>query len=149
YLIEIQPKNTASFKKKTSENYQNALLELYKKIRPGEPLAVDSAESLITSMFFDPRRYDLAKVGRYKFNKKLMLRNRIAGHVLAEDAVSPITGEVIAEAGTKLTREMADGIQNAAITYVWIDRPEEERKVKVLSNMMVDLQSIVDIDPKE
>ena len=110
---------------------------------------MDSAESLITSMFFDPRRYDLAKVGRYKFNKKLMLRNRIAGHVLAEDAVSPITGEVIAEAGTKLTREMADAIQNAAIPYVWIDKPEEERKVKVLSNMMVDLKSIVDIDPGE
>ena len=130
-------------------NYQEGLLELYKKIRPGEPLAVDSAESLITSMFFDPRRYDLAKVGRYKFNKKLMLRNRIAGHVLAEDVVSPITGEIMAEAGTKLTRELADAIQNAAVPYVWIDKPEEERKVKVLSNMMVDLQSIVDIDPQE
>ncbi len=148
-LFGEEPKILASFEKDAATNYQEGLLELYKKIRPGEPLAVDSAESLITSMFFDPRRYDLAKVGRYKFNKKLMLRNRIAGHVLAEDAVSPITGEVIAEAGTKLTREMADGIQNAAIPYVWIDRPEEERKVKVLSNMMVDLQSIVDIDPKE
>ena len=148
-LFGEEPKILASFEKDAATNYQEGLLELYKKIRPGEPLAVDSAESLITSMFFDPRRYDLAKVGRYKFNKKLMLRNRIAGHVLAEDAVSPITGEVIAEAGTKLTREMADDIQNAAIPYVWIDRPEEERKVKVLSNMMVDLQSIVDIDPKE
>ena len=116
-------------------------LELYKKIRPGEPLAVDSAESLITSMFFDPRRYDLAKVGRYKFNKKLLLKNRISGHVLAEDAVSPITGEVIAEAGTKVTREIADRIQNGAVPYVWIDRPEEERNVKVLSNMMVDLKA--------
>ena len=151
-IIELfgeEPKILASFEKDAATNYQEGLLELYKKIRPGEPLAVDSAESLITSMFFDPRRYDLAKVGRYKFNKKLMLRNRIAGHVLAEDAVSPITGEVIAEAGTKLTREMADAIQNAAIPYVWIDKPEEERKVKVLSNMMVDLQSIVDIDPQE
>ena len=151
-IIELfgeEPKILASFEKDAATNYQEGLLELYKKIRPGEPLAVDSAESLITSMFFDPRRYDLAKVGRYKFNKKLMLRNRIAGHVLAEDAVSPITGEVIAEAGTKLTRETADAIQNAAIPYVWIDKPEEERKVKVLSNMMVDLQSIVDIDPQE
>ena len=151
-IIELfgeEPKILASFEKDAATNYQEGLLELYKKIRPGEPLAVDSAESLITSMFFDPRRYDLAKVGRYKFNKKLMLRNRIAGHVLAEDAVSPITGEVIAEAGTKLTREMADAIQNAAIPYVWIDKPEEERKVKALSNMMVDLQSIVDIDPQE
>ncbi len=148
-LFGEEPKIMASFEKDAATNYQEGLLELYKKIRPGEPLAVDSAESLITSMFFDPRRYDLAKVGRYKFNKKLMLRNRIAGHVLAEDAVSPITGEVIAEAGTKLTREMADAIQNAAIPYVWIDRPEEERKVKVLSNMMVDLKSIVDIDPGE
>ena len=148
-LFGEEPKIMASFEKDAATNYQEGLLELYKKIRPGEPLAVDSAESLITSMFFDPRRYDLAKVGRYKFNKKLMLRNRIAGHVLAEDAVSPITGEVIAEAGTKLTREMADAIQNAAIPYVWIDKPEEERKVKVLSNMMVDLKSIVDIDPGE
>ena len=151
-IIELfgeEPKILASFEKDAATNYQEGLLELYKKIRPGEPLAVDSAESLITSMFFDPRRYDLAKVGRYKFNKKLMLRNRIAGHVLAEDAVSPITGEVIAETGTKLTREMADAIQNAAIPYVWIDKPEEERKVKVLSNMMVDLRSIVDIDPQE
>ena len=100
-------------------------------------------------MFFDPRRYDLAKVGRYKFNKKLLLKNRISGHVLAEDAVSPITGEVIAEAGTKVTREIADRIQNGAVPYVWIDRPEEERNVKVLSNMMVDLKEVVDIDPEE
>ena len=139
----------ASFEKDAATNYQEGLLELYKKIRPGEPLAVDSAESLITSMFFDPRRYDLAKVGRYKFNKKLLLKNRISGHVLAEDAVSPITGEVIAEAGTKVTREIADRIQNGAVPYVWIDRPEEERNVKVLSNMMVDLKEVVDIDPEE
>ena len=148
-LFGEEPKILASLTKDTAENYQEGLLELYKKIRPGEPLAVDSAESLITSMFFDPRRYDLAKVGRYKFNKKLALKNRITGQVLAEDAVSPITGEVIAEAGTKITRELADQIQNAAIPYVWIERPEEERNIKVLSNMMVDLAAIVDIDPKE
>ena len=151
-IIELfgeEPKILASFEKDAATNYQEGLLELYKKIRPGEPLAVDSAESLITSMFFDPRRYDLAKVGRYKFNKKLLLKNRISGHVLAEDAVSPITGEVIAEAGTKVTREIADRIQNGAVPYVWIDRPEEERNVKVLSNMMVDLKEVVDIDPEE
>ncbi len=144
-----EPKILASFEKDPATNYQEGLLELYKKIRPGEPLAVDSAESLITSMFFDPRRYDLAKVGRYKFNKKLMLRNRINGEVLAEDVVSPLTGEVIAEAGTTVTRELADEIQNAAVPSVLIDKPEYDRKVKVLSSMMVDLQSIVDIDPKE
>ena len=132
-----------------ASNYQEGLLELYKKIRPGEPLAVDSAESLITSMFFDPRRYDLAKVGRYKFNKKLALKNRITGQILAEEAVSPLTGEVIAERGTKITRELADQIQNSAVPAVWIERPDEERPIKVLSNMMVDLDAVVDIDPKE
>ena len=148
-LFGEEPKIMASFEKDAATNYQEGLLELYKKIRPGEPLAVDSAESLITSMFFDPRRYDLAKVGRYKFNKKLMFRNRIAGHVLAEDVVSPLTGEVLAEAGTKVTRELADTIQYAAVPFVWIQRPDEERNIKVLSNMMVDLQSVVDIDPRE
>ncbi len=148
-LFGEEPKIMASFEKDAATNYQEGLLELYKKIRPGEPLAVDSAESLITSMFFDPRRYDLAKVGRYKFNKKLMFRNRIAGHVLAEDVVSPLTGEVLAEAGTKVTRELADTIQYAAVPFVWIQRPDEERNIKVLSNMMVDLRSVVDIDPRE
>ena len=148
-LFGEEPKILASFSKDIAENYQEGLLELYKKIRPGEPLAVDSAESLITSMFFDARRYDLAKVGRYKFNKKLLLRNRINGRVLAEDVVSPLTGEVIAEKGTEVDRELADTIQNAAVPYVWIAREEGERNIKVLSNMMVNLQSIVDIDPKE
>ena len=148
-LFGEEPKILASFEKDAATNYQEGLLELYKKIRPGEPLAVDSAESLITSMFFDPRRYDLAKVGRYKFNKKLALKNRITGQVLAEDVASAITGEVIAEAGTKITREIAETIQNAAVPYVWIDKPEEERTIKVLSSMMVDLDAIVDIDPKE
>ncbi len=148
-LFGEEPKIIASFEKDAATNYQEGLLELYKKIRPGEPLAVDSAESLITSMFFDPRRYDLAKVGRYKFNKKLALKNRITGQILAEDVASPLTGEVIAEAGTKVTRELADQIQNAAVPYVWIEREDEERNIKVLSNMMVDITSIVDVDPKE
>ena len=148
-LFGEEPKILASFTKDTSENYQGGLLELYKKIRPGEPLAVDSAESLITSMFFDPRRYDLAKVGRYKFNKKLMLKNRITGHTLAEDVVSPMTGEVIAEAGAVVDRELADAIQNAAVPYVWIAREESDRNIKVLSNMMVDLKAVCGIDPEE
>ncbi len=149
-IIEMfgeEPKIVATLAKDTATNYEEGLLELYKKIRPGEPLAVESAESLIMSMFFDPRRYDLAKVGRYKFNKKLMFRNRINGRVLAEDAVNTETGEIIAEAGTVLTRELADQIQNAAIPSVLIHT--EERDVRVLSSMMVDLRSFVDCNPRE
>ena len=142
-----EPKIEASFAKDTSENYQEGLLELYKKIRPGEPLSVESAESLINAMFFDPRRYDLAKVGRYKFNKKLLLRNRIRGHELAEDVVDTTTGEILATAGTKVTAELADLIQNSAVPYVYIQT--EERKVKVLSSMMVELTHYVDCDAKE
>ncbi|WP_270394998.1 DNA-directed RNA polymerase subunit beta [Mediterraneibacter massiliensis] len=148
-LFGEEPKILASFGKDTAENYQEGLLELYKKIRPGEPLAVDSAESLITSMFFDPRRYDLAKVGRYKFNKKLLLKNRVNGCILAEDVVSQITGELVAEKGTKITREIADAIQNCAAPYLWVEGEDESRNIKILSNMMVDLQVVVDIDPKE
>ena len=144
-----EPKILASFGKDVATNYQEGLLELYKKIRPGEPLAVDSAESLITGMFFDARRYDLAKVGRYKFNKKLALKNRVKGQTIAEDVVSPLTGEVIAEAGTVITKELADTIQNAAVPFLWVRGEEESRNIKILSNMMVDLQAIVDIDPKE
>ena len=146
-LFGEEPKIIASFGKDVSTNYQEGLLELYKKIRPGEPLSVESAESLIMAMFFDPRRYDLAKVGRYKFNKKLMLKNRINGQILAEDVVDPSTGEVLAEAGQKVDRELADTIQNAAVPYVWIQT--EERNVKVLSSMMVDLRHYVDVDPEE
>ena len=146
-LFGEEPKILASFSKDTSTNYQEGLLELYKKIRPGEPLAVKNAESLIRGMFFDPRRYDLAKVGRYKFNKKLALRNRIKGQVLAEDVVDASTGEILAEKGTRVTRELADDIQYAAVPYVWIQT--EERNVKVLSNLMVDITRWVDVDPKE
>ena len=142
-----EAKIEASFTKDTAESYQEGLLELYKKIRPGEPLSVESAESLINAMFFDPRRYDLAKVGRYKFNKKLMLRNRIRGHILAEDVVDASTGEVLAAAGTKVTAELADTIQNAAVPYVMIQT--EEKNEKVISNMMVDIRTYVDCEPKE
>ena len=146
-LFGDEPKIEASFSKDVSENHQEGLLELYKKIRPGEPLSVESAESLINAMFFDPRRYDLAKVGRYKFNKKLMFRNRIRNHILAEDVVDTSTGEVLASAGDTVTAEMADAIQNAAVPYVWIQT--EEKNVKVLSNMMVDITSHVDCNPRE
>ena len=146
-LFGEEPKILASFTKDTSTNYQEGLLELYKKIRPGEPLAVENAESLIMSMFFDPRRYDLAKVGRYKFNKKLALRSRIRNQILAEDVVDPSTGEILAEKGTTVTLELAEKIQNAAVPYVWIQT--EERNVKVLSNLMVDLKAWVDVDEEE
>lgn len=142
-----EPKIEASFAKDTAENYHEGLLELYKKIRPGEPLSVESAESLINAMFFDPRRYDLAKVGRYKFNKKLALRNRIRQRELAADVVDPGTGEILAEAGTVVTVDLADTIQNAAVPFVYV--VTEERNVKVLSNMMVDIKSFVDCNPKE
>ena len=142
-----EPKIEASFSKDTSESYQEGLLELYKKIRPGEPLSVESAESLINAMFFDPRRYDLAKVGRYKFNKKLHFKNRITGQILAEDVVDTTTGEILAEAGKTVTMEQAEAIQNAAVPYVWVQT--EERNVKVLSNMMVDLAAYVGFDPEE
>ena len=141
-----EPKILASIAKDTSDNYNDGLLELYKKLRPGEPLSVDSAESLLNSMFFDPRRYDLAKVGRYKFNKKLHFKNRITGFALAEDVTDETTGEVI-EAGTVVTEELAERIQNAAVPYVIIQT--EERNVKVLSNMAVDANNYVDFDVKE
>lgn len=146
-LFGEEPKILASIEKDPSEDYQTGLLELYKKIRPGEPLSVDSAESLINGMFFDARRYDLAKVGRYKFNKKLAFRNRIVRHPLAEDVIDQTTGEIIAEAGTVVDEALADQIQNAAIPYVFIQT--EEFNVKVLSNMMVDITAFIDIDPKE
>ena len=146
-LFGEEPKLLASFGKDTSDNYQDGLLELYKKIRPGEPLSVDSAESLLNSMFFDPRRYDLAKVGRYKFNKKLSFKYRLNGQTLAEDVVNTETGEILAEAGTKLDKEKAMAIQNAGVPYVWVDGPT--RKQKVLSNMMVDLEAHVSFDPAE
>ena len=146
-LFGEEPKLLASFGKDTAESYQDGLLELYRKIRPGEPLSVDSAESLLNSMFFDPRRYDLAKVGRYKFNKKLHFKNRIKGQILAEDVVDMTTGEVLAEAGAKIDKELATTLQNAAVPYVMIQT--EERNYKVLSNLMVDLAAYADFDPKE
>ena len=146
-LFGEEPKILASFEKDPSDNYQDGLLELYKKIRPGEPLSVDSAESLITSMFFDARRYDLAKVGRYKFNKKLAFKYRIKNQILAEDVVDQTSGEILAKAGDKVSEELAIDIQNAAVPYVWIQT--EERNVKVISNLAVDISKYVDFNAKE
>ena len=145
-LFGEEPKIQASFTKDTAENYQEGLKELYSKIRPGEPFSLDSAENLVTAMFFDPKRYDLAKVGRYKFNKKLSLKNRIKNQILAEDVVDPFSGEILGQKGDKVTMEMAEEIQNAAVPFVWIQT--EERIVKVLSNMMVDITNFVDCDPR-
>ena len=157
-IIDIfgeEPKLLATMEKDTSTNYQEGILELYKKLRPGEPLSVDSAESLIGGMFFDPRRYDLAKVGRYKFNKKLSFKYRLAGHVLAEDVVDN-DGNVLAKAGDKLTREIGETIQNAAVPSVFLnvevrdsDGTFKTKKVKVLSNMSVDITKWVDITKEE
>ena len=146
-LFGDEPKIMATIEKDVSNSFETGVIELYKKIRPGEPEVVDNAASLFNSMFFDSRRYDLAKVGRYKFNKKLALRNRIAGHVLAEAVTDPSTGEVMYEAGTKLTRESAKAIQDAAVPFVWIET--EDRNVKVLSNMAVSLAEYVSFDPAE
>ena len=142
-----EPKILASIEKDTTDNYKDGLLELYKKLRPGEPLSVDSAENLLNGMFFDPKRYDLAKVGRYKYNKKLHYKNRIVGCKLAEDVVNPTTGEVYEE-GTLVTEELATTLQNAAVPYVMAEL--EGHVAKVLSNMMVDIKEYVDIEnPKE
>jgi len=146
-LFGDEPKIMASLEKDPSTNYEGGILELYKKIRPVEPEVVENAESLINSMFFDARRYDLAKVGRYKFNKKLAFRNRIANYVLAEDVIDPSTGEILFKAGVTLSREDAKAIQDAAVPFVWVQT--EEKNVKVLSNMVVDLSEYVGFNPRE
>ena len=147
-LFGEEPKILKTLEKDTATSYMDGLKRLYEKIRPGDKFSDDGAETLINSMFFDARRYDLAKVGRYKFNKKLMLRNRIAGHTLAEDVVDPTTGEILFEAGHRPSREDADRIQNAAVPFVFLD--VENHSVKVLSSMMVDIKNFVDIEnPRE
>ena len=146
-LFGEEAKLLATFEKDPSTNYEEGLLELYKKIRPGEPLSVDSAESIVTGMFFDARRYDLARVGRYKYNKKLAYKSRIVGHTLAEDVIDMSTGEVLAEAGTIVSKELAVKLQNAAIPSVMIQT--ETKNEKVLSNMAVDINAYVGFDCKE
>ena len=149
-ILEIfgdEPKLLATIEKDVSNDYKSGLLELYKKIRPGEPLSTDSASSLIQGMFFDVRRYDLARVGRYKYNKKLHFRNRLNGHILADDVVDASTGEIIAEAGTTCNRAIATKIQNAGVPYVYVD--VEGRRVKVLSNLMVDASEYLNLTEEE
>ncbi len=140
-------KDPAVTEREPQGSEEAGLLELYRKIRPGEPLAVDNARNLVRSMFFDPRRYDLARVGRFKFNKKLSFRRRITGHVLAEDVINERTGEILAEAGTRIDEQLADLLQNEAVR--WVEIATESRTTRVLSNMMVDLTHYVDCDPKE
>ena len=146
-LFGEEEKLLATFEKDQSDDYESGLLELYKKIRPGEPLSVDSAESIITGMFFDAKRYDLARVGRYKYNKKLSYKSRIVGHILAEDVIDMSTGEVLAEAGTNVSQELAVQIQNAAVPSVMIQT--DVKNEKVLSNMAGDINAYVDFDCKE
>ena len=146
-LFGEEPKLLKSFTKDISTTYEEGLKELYGKVRPGEPFSVESAEGYVTSTFFDPKRYDLAKVGRYKFNKKLALANRIRGQVLAEDVLNPFTGEIIVSAGTKVTAEIADQIQNSAVESVLIRT--ETKDVKVISNLMVDINEWLEIDAKK
>ena len=144
-IIEMfgeEPKIVASIEKDISKTHEEGLLEIYKRIRPGEPPTVESADTLLRSMFFDPKRYDLAKVGRYKFNKKLALRGRVAGFPLAADATDPSTGEVLATAGTTLTAELADIIQDAGCPSVLIEY--ENRDIKVLTNMMVNADTFLE-----
>ena len=151
-LFGDEPKIEASLAKDPCLNetdsegsHEKGLLELYKKIRPGEPITIDNAESMIEALFFDPRRYDLAKVGRYKFNKKLSFRNRLSGHILAEDVCDPRTGEILAEAGTKVSRDLADTLQDSGVPFVYVQT--ETRNVKLLSNMMVHIENFVNCDP--
>ena len=144
-IIELfgeEPKILATLEKDTAKSYEEGLIEIYKKLRPGEPPTVESSASLLNGMFFDPKRYDLAKVGRYKFNKKLALRNRVRDAVLAENVVDPMTGEVVAEEGAILTMELCDQIQDTGVGYIYIT--VEDRKVKVLTNQVVKIDSYIE-----
>ncbi len=149
-LFGDEPKINATIEKDITKTREEGLIEIYKKVRPGEPPTVDSSEALLNNMFYDPKRYDLAKVGRYKFNKKLAFKNRVKGYVLAENVVDPSTGEIIAEEGVKLTAELADKIQDSGAPYLWVKT--EDRNVKVLSNLMVSIDEFIKplgLDAKE
>ena len=144
-IIELfgeEPKILATLEKDVAKSYEEGLIEIYKKLRPGEPPTVESSASLLNGMLFDPKRYDLAKVGRYKFNKKLALRNRIRDAVLAENVVDPMTGEVIAEEGAVLTLDLCDRIQDSGAGYLYV--MAEEKKVKILSNQTVKIDGYLE-----
>ncbi len=146
-LFGEEPKVLASIDKDATSSYQEGLIEIYKRIRPGEPPTVESAEALLNTMFFDPRRYDLGKFGRYKFNKKLSLSRRCIGFVLSDDVIDGTTGEILAEAGATITEELAEAVQDAAVPYIWVTI--DNRRVKVLSNLVVDITKYLDINPKK
>ena len=140
---------TTILNKDGTKNGEEALLEVYRKLRPGEPPTIESAVKHLAPLLFDEHRYDLSKVGRYKYNKKLAIGNRIAGHTLAANVVNELTGEVIATEGEKLTRERAYEIENAGVDSVYIYVEEGEKVIKVLSNGMVDIKNFIDIDTEE
>ncbi len=154
-IIEMfgeDPRILATLEKDSCKTYEESLLEIYRKLRPGEPPTVDSAENLLTTLFFDPRRYDLSNVGRYKFNKKLAIWTRLAGQKLAAPAADPSTGEIVAEAGEVLTREKAQklgalGVNEAVVEVE--DLHTGVHMVKVFSNGMVDMKDFVDFNPED
>ncbi len=149
-IIDIfgeEPRLLKTLEKDTTTNYEEGLKEIYKKLRPGEPPTLESAQSLFNSMFFDPKRYDLAKVGRYKYNKKLGLFNRLAGNVVAEDVIDPNTGEILAEKDQHVDKELARQIENAGVEFVMVKSPVDESQVtKVIGNQFVDLDAYIDFD---
>ena len=150
-LFGEDPRIVATLEKDTCKTYEDAMLEIYRKLRPGEPPTVDSAESLLNALFFDPRRYDLSAVGRYKFNKKLAISGRLAGFRLAEDVVDPVTGEVLAEAGKVLTREEAKALESKGVNRATlvVEQAGQDHVIKVFSNGMVDMADFVSFDPQE
>ncbi len=135
-----------TLEKDATDNYEDGLKEIYKKLRPGEPPTVESAESLLNSLFFDPKRYDLAKVGRYKYNKKLGLSNRITGSIAAEDVTDPNTGEILAEKDTRIDSALALQIENAGVHHIFAYGNDEETVTKVIGNQFVDISAYVDLD---
>ena len=149
-IIDIfgeEPRLIKTLEKDTTTNYEEGLKEIYKKLRPGEPPTLESAQSLFNSMFFDPKRYDLAKVGRYKYNKKLGVANRLAGVVAAEDVIDPNTGEILAEKNQKIDKDLAMQIENAGVEFVMVQSPNDETKVtKVIGNQFVDISNYVEFD---
>ena len=146
-LFGEDPKLLATIERDNSKSVEEGLIEIYKRIRPGEPPTVESSQSLLYSMFYDNKRYNLARVGRYKFNKKLALRNRVNGLTLAEDVVDASTGELLATAGTRIDMSLADTIQNAGISYIWVTK--EDQKIKILSNLAVDIHAHLDLTEEE
>ena len=142
-----EPRLLKTLEKDTTTNYEEGLKEIYKKLRPGEPPTLESAQSLFNSMFFDPKRYDLAKVGRYKYNKKLGLFNRLVGNAVAEDVIDPNTGEILAEKDQTVDKELARQIENAGVEFVMVKSPADDGKVtKVIGNQFVDIDSYIDFD---